>query len=290
MEIFSKKYDSFIERLSGILNSIKSIYDQLNSNYNNLEETRKIQEYLDLAIEVEDNILNEIGEDTLFDEKFINRFTYLVQRSDLKYRNEVIERFQNYIYQKGYLNPFLSREKDPNEARMENYVTIKNQASIDYFKDILINIDNALIHANENEKKKLITTKNNVLYNYKIIANLIKNNKNHKIDGRNRCIVFNQDEKLVADTYKEYAYSIINYCFYSILIKDDNLLENIELRCALDLLDKSEIFEVARSYHKAISSDPTFQTLSANNPNHEKITSIIKEYLEKYSKKEFVKK
>lgn len=282
MEFPREKVDSYIERLSGISNSIKSIYNDLNSNFNNPKETEKLQEYLSLATEIEDKILREIGDELLENERFINRFAYLVHRSDLKYKDKVTDRIHNYIAQKAYLNPFLSTEPSSEEQQVENYVSVKSQAATDYFKSVIMYIDSELENVSLKERQKLTNAKNNLLYSHKMIAILMKDERNHKVDGRIRCITFNQDENLVTNVYKEYAYSIINHCFYNILNNDENILEQIELKSALSLLDKSEIFEVARSYQKATENDPTFKALSEKNPNHNIITSIIKSFMENY--------
>ncbi|MCI8460542.1 MAG: hypothetical protein HFE81_04025 [Bacilli bacterium] len=282
MKFPEEKADSYIERLSGISNSIKTIYNDLSANFDNENEVEKLQEYLTLAIELEDKILNEIGKELLENERFINRLNYLINRSELNHKNDVITRINNYIIERGYLNPFLSTEGNPEEKTLENYVTIKNQAALDYFKSIIMYIDSELENPKQELKRKLTTAKNNLLYNHKMVSIIMKDERYHQVDGRIRCIVFNQNEKLVTDTYKEYAYSIINYCLYSILNKDENILEQIELKSALSLLDKGEIFEVARSYNKATNEDQVFKSLSENNPNHNIIINIIKSFMEKH--------
>lgn len=282
MEISKKTIDTYITRLSGISNTIKSIYNKLDSCFNNPEETEKLQEYLSLATKTEDNILNEIGKEIFENDQFLDRFSYLVLRSDLEHKEEINDRILYYISQKIYLNPFLSTDLNPQANQEENYTSIRNQAVMDYFKSVLHYIDIELKKDSPKEKEKLTKAKNSLLYKYKMIDVLMKDERNDKIDGRNRCIIFNQDEELIAYAYTEYSYAVLNYCFHSILSKNENTLEQIQFKSALNILNKEEIMEVARSFQNAINNDPSYRELCRNNPNKDVILEIIKEFIQKH--------
>lgn len=276
-----KTRDSYIERLSEITSSIKSIYDKYSDSINNPEEIDNLDEYLKIATEVEDNLYKEIGPELLTNEQFLARISYLIMSKDLENKNDILNRIITYIAQSTYLNPFLSTEEDEVERYNENLTTIKNQASLDYLKGVFLNINEELANVSNNEtKKKLVTAKSNLLFSNKILKEIMSNERNQNIDGRNRCLTFGQNKTYVEAMYKEFAYNIINYCIYHILITKENILEQIELKCALAILKKNELFEVSRKYYIATTENEDLKNLIRDNENHEIIINIIRNFME----------
>lgn len=276
-----KTRDSYIERLSEITSSIKSIYDKYSDSINNPEEIDNLDEYLKIATEVEDNLYKEIGPELLTNEQFLARISYLIMSKDLENKNDILNRIITYIAQSTYLNPFLSTEEDEVERYNKNLTTIKNQASLDYLKGVFLNINEELANVSNNEtKKKLVTAKSNLLFSNKILKEIMSNERNQNIDGRDRCLTFGQNETYVEAMYKEFAYNIINYCIYHILITKENILEQIELKCALAILKKNELFEVSRKYYIATTENEDLKNLIRDNENHEIIINIIRNFME----------
>lgn len=285
MKITQEKLDNYITRITEVTASIKKLYDDLNKVLGNEKKEQEIKEYLNLALLVEDKIYEEIGDDILQEDRFFRRLSYLIHRSDLKDKNLVENRIVNYIVQKTYANPFLSRERYKSAYNEENITIIRAQATMDYIKAILLTLDEEIKKVpNKTTKKRLEKSKNYTIFANKFVAMILKSERKHEINGRNRCIIFNHDKSQVKNIYLNYASEIINYCFYTILSKDDNIFEQIQLKSSLKLLTQEEISLVAWQYHQAISSNKDFQVLANNNPNNEIIINIIREFLNKKEK------
>jgi len=242
MKINLEKQDKLIERLGKITSSIKSIYEKMNSSIENKEEYKKLEEYLDIAIEVEDNIYSEIGQKQAESEQFLNRLIYQINCSDLKEKEAIINRIIGYISTRKYLNPFKPLETNPLDYMAEVQNNIRNQANLDYLKGIFTSINQELEKKpNKRKKQKLIKAKNSLLFSNKMMEKLSKNERNLKIDGRERCIIFNNPEQTVTVVYCQYVSDIVNYCATIILTKKEAILEEIELKSALALLTPNEI-------------------------------------------------
>lgn len=291
MKRSQKEKDNYIQRIIDVTATIKTIYDDLAKAYGNAEKTKELEEYLDLAISVENKIYKEIGDELLVEDLFINRITYLINRSDLKDKLLIENRIINYIAQKTYANPFLSRERYKEYFDNENIITIQAQITIDYVKATLLTVDEFLEKAtNKKDKKRLANAKYSTIFLNKAVDTIMKNEKSHQINGRERCLIFNHDEELVQTLYSNHANGIINTCLYQILANDENIFWQIQLKSTLHLLTKDEISNVAWSYHHAITSNPQFQTLSKDNPNHEIILNTIRPFLVEEEKNKNIKK
>lgn len=287
MKITQEKMDKYIKRLAETTQTIKNIYDQLSKATNNSEKTKELEEYLSLALSVEDSIYNEIGDDLLFKDQFLYRAKYLILRSDLKDKELIHNRILMYATQKMFLNPFPSTDFSQEERYQENVAAIKCQICVEYIKNIIINTQREKDKMTKKSiKKKLNTSLNSTLFNNKLISNLIKNKRYCESSARKRCIVFKHDKDLVNAICVEYAGSIINYDLNAILLRDDNIYNQIELRSALQLLEKSELFDIARDYQEIIDNNPAYQAL----PNNQIIYTIIKEVMEEKASKKSKKK
>lgn len=245
MKINLKKQDKLIERLGQITNSIKSIYKQMDQSTQGTEEYKKLEEYLKLAIEVEDSIYDEIGQKQAEKDQFLNRLIYQINRSDLKGKETIINRIMNYISTRKYLNPFKPLEIDPFRYHMEIQINIKNQANLDYLKSLILHINQEIEkESNTNKKQKLNELKSSLLFSNKIMETLSKKDKSLKIDGRERCLIFNNPEESITAIYLKFAYDLINHCITMMLTHEETFIEEIELRSILFLLTTAEIQQV----------------------------------------------
>lgn len=286
MKMESTKYDQEIENLIKIINSIKNIYNKLGKLKIDSPEYLKYQEYLKIALEVENNIYKRIGSEILSSDHFINRFNFLLTRSDIKDKETIAIRFSGYITMSHYLNPFLSKEEDFIEAQAENEVIIKNQICMDYYKAMYYELIEKSSKVKANERKKLNIALNNLLFNNKVIANLVTNRKSTSTNGRERCLIFNHDKNTTDYLYETYCYQIINQAIIEILHFNNTLLKEIELRSALKLLTKNEIFQIINDYYRTTTQDEYYKNLIKNNENHDLISSILKDALKKVHKSE----
>ncbi len=290
MLIKQEKLDNYIKRLTAITATIDGLYNDLIGADRNEKKTKEIKGYLDLVISVENKVYKEIGEDLLWEDRFIKRLNYLLYKSDIKNNKLVENRIINYIVQKCYANPFLSTEPFKKDYDEENELIIKNQITIDYVKAILLTIDEELKKDHSQKiRKKLVKAKNSTLFANKFVAEILNDKRNHKIDGRHRCIVFKHNEEKVDELYRNYSVAIIDYSISTILGKDDNILEQIQLKSALKLLTSQEVNTIAYDYYKLTTSTPEIQALVKGNPNHEIIVNILRSFMPVQKNKEHKK-
>lgn len=287
MEINQEKIDNYIKRITEIAQSIKNIYDQLSKATNNPEKTKELEEYLKLAISVEDKVYKEIGEKLFYSDRFLKRTSYLINHSDLKDKDAIYNRILMYATQMIFLNPYPSTEYSNAERNNENIATIKCQICMEYIRNTLVNTQREIEKtSSKNEKKRLTTSKNTTLFNNKVMSNLIGNERYCNSSARKRCIEFKQDEEIVNTLFMEYAASIINYSLNCILLGKNTIFNQIELRSALELLKENELFQVARNYQGILDTNPDYKQL----PTSQIITDIIREVMEEKETKKKKKK
>ena len=157
--------DTYIDRLSKIAVSIKMLYDKLNVELNE-DKIKELNNYLDIALNAENNIYQEIDEDILLSNQFFNRVTYLLQNQDLKFKDQIENRITRYLASRKYLNPFLSTLNHQEDKEEENSAIIRTQFSLDYTIKVFAQIEEELNNQNIDLRKKcsLITAIYNTLF------------------------------------------------------------------------------------------------------------------------------
>lgn len=280
-----KRLDNYIKRLTELTGSIKRIYDKLGDVATNEKESQKLEEALEIAISIENQLYYEIGDNILFDDAFIRRVVYLLKRSHLTEKEAIENRIINYAAQKHFLNPFLSEAPTKEEREEDNKLYIQSQVNMEYTRNLLININKELSKTtNESDIIKLTRAKNKLLFCNKMISKLINDENYCQSDARTRCIVFNHNEEVVNLIFGQFVQNISNYCINNILINENSLFDQLELKSSLAILTNSELMRAAQSYQKITKVDPYFKALIENNPkNHEIITTIIESFLKKTS-------
>lgn len=279
MKISQEIIDEYIERLSSVTATIKSIYEKM-KNCQTKEELDKQKEFLAIATEVEDKIYEEIDPKILEEQQFFNRISYLVKISELKDKDDISNRIKAYSAIKNNLNPFPSQIPNPIDSTLENSKLISAQVTLDYCKALLININRELKKERDPEKrKKILDYKYDIYFANKILKKIIPTERNLLLDGRSRCELFNQNEALTAEIYIDYVCTLIDFFIYDILTNDDNINAQINFKSALSILNKIEIFQIARSYGESLKTNPEVINLTANNPNNEIILDIFREFL-----------
>lgn len=184
---------------------------------NNEEEFGIQLDYIKLVSEYEEKTYQKIDLKKDLGERLYNRFNYLLQNSDTpKELHDIIKkRFQNHINELLILNPFLSSNSNKQERDLENQAAITYQAMRDY------SISTLYFFNKEIEKEQDPIIKQDLLdYYYEFIFNqkqltpyLKEPPQQIEASGRNRCLVFNQQEKLV------------NSCYYQVI--KESIIESI---------------------------------------------------------------
>lgn len=291
MDNYQILIDNYIERLSKTVVSIRKLYNDLNEAANNKEKYEELEEYLKIALEVEDNLFKEIENTVIDSELFFNRLYYLIGRSEIEDSNEIAERIALYISRKTYLNPFLATEYDSDDLKEDNKISIDNQININYLINLIIEIDNILENTtNKDIRTKLTIAKNDILYKDKLVGKLIKNKEKIPQNTRQLCLDLKQNEDDVTYQYVNLAVRVFNSCYLDILTMKDSLLKQLCLKSALYPLTAKEVQAIAIQYFNSMIK-PDFACLTANNPNNQIIINILNEAIEKKSaQKELIKK
>lgn len=291
MDNYQILIDNYIERLSKIVVSIRKLYNDLNDAANNKEKYEELEEYLKIALEVEDNLFKEIENTVIDSELFLNRLYYLIGRSEIENSNEISERIALYISRKTYLNPFLATEYDSDDLKEDNKISIDNQININYLINLIIEIDNILENTtNKDIRTKLTRAKNDILFKDKMVGKLIKNKEKIPQNTRQLCLDLKQNEDDVTYRYVNLAVRVFNNCYFDILTLKDSLLKQLCLKSALYPLTAKEVQGIAIQYFNSMIK-PEFMCLTANNPNNQIIINILNEEIEKKSaQKELIKK
>ena len=274
--------DTYIDRLSKIAVSIKMLYDKLNVELNE-DKIKELNNYLDIALNEENNIYKEIDEDILLSNQFFNRVTYLLQNQDLKFKDQIENRITRYLASRKYLNPFLSTLNHQEDKEEENSAIITTQFSLDYTIKVFAQIEEELNNQNIDLRKKssLITAKNNTLFANKILLDLTKEQLDN-FDGRKRCITFKHNKDVVSSFYRVSSLEIINLTTSALLNHQENIYTEIELKAALKLLNREELFEIMKSYYENTTKHSFYKSLAENNPNHQLIIEIINNAIDNF--------
>jgi len=266
MKINMKEEDELIERLGKITHSIKSIYEKFGTS-------DECQEYLDIALEVEDGIYEKVKKCKDFDQ-FIRRANYIINLSNLEDKEDIIMRIVGYISQRVYLNPFRPLDTNFNEYFQEMAAGIENQVILDYLKAQIIAIDEELKKdISCDDKDKLIKRRNELLFQNKILEYFVRDKKYLKIDGKERCLAFNNNEKLVETLYMEYISNTLNNTIQEML-SNNSILNQVNLKSILSFLSDEEKQKVKVEFIVLTNYTP-LKFFTHDNPNIDKILEII---------------
>ena len=174
-----------------------------------------------------------------------------------------------------YLNPFLSMQEDDNLCYEENRIAIMNQYDRDYILMLLYLLNQRMEEEQDQAlKKEFIKFKYEVLIMHKSYENdylFHQNQDKLLVDGRERALLFGQDEWEVLDLYSEKTMIMLNFNIYQIMtLSEVELLtlkekqafyqeQLISLESVLALLSIKEQEVVYQSFVNTFL--PTFQEL-----------------------------
>lgn len=283
MKISHERTDQFIEKISDITATIKKTYERM-KNCETEEELEKLKNFLEIAIELENKIYQDVDPEILNAELFLNRLKYLINQSELEYKDDIFTRISAYVCAKDKLNPFPSQIPNPIDNTLENSELIFTQASLDFYKAIIINVNEEISKEKDKDKdivKILLSHKYDIYYGFKDLKQIIKSEDTIEINGRKKCQNFNHNPNLINKCYADCACQIIDNSILNILLGNESIIAQVNLKSALTILNKVEIFRIAKYYNENVSHNPEVAELVNGNPNNEIVISIFREFLEK---------
>lgn len=226
-----KSLDDFLKSIINLSTNISVLYQNLTNAKikNQPKDILKELEYIKLASEVEEKEYKKINLEENLDPKLYNRFSYLLRHSDVKEELHwlIIKRFQNHINEQLILNPFLSTSPYISEQQEENEAAITYQAIRDYSISSLYFLNQAIEkEENETVKQELIDYYHEFIFEQKSLSKyLLEAPEKVEITGRNRCLIFNQDPKMVDDCYKRVIKDELNNTVQTVIQYTDNFIK-----------------------------------------------------------------
>lgn len=228
-----------VKNLDKILKSIIQYSTNISILYQNAatakikddEEEYKTQlDYIALAEEYEEKEYQKIDFESNLNERLYKRFSYLLRQSDTppELHSQINQRFQNHINELLIRNPFLSTNPIRSERKAEDDASIIWQAMRDYSITALYFMNKDIdIVKNEAVRQDLIDFYYEFIFKQKILNQYLKPPPQEiEITGRNRCLVFRQNEKQVNECYNGIIMEALNISIPVLLSYTDSFIIN----------------------------------------------------------------
>lgn len=307
MNIKSKFNTTNIKDLLNVTYTIQKGYDQLIQAKikNDQESYQEILQTLNVCFELENSIYQKLNIDITTCDPLSDQIAIVneQQNRNAEDKREALERIDQYLISHHYINPFLSENEDTEIFQSENMITIINQYNWDYIQLIIYLLDQKIQDKQYHSiKKNLIREKYKLIFENKIFESifLTENYSKPILDGRTRALAFHQREEFIEELFLEKTETIINhsinslinipYIIYKTPANKETMeqLHQINLICALELLQDQELGQIYHQIYKEIFQNPNF----TNDPKlKETLDTIIRilneriEYPNKYTRK-----
>lgn len=223
--------DNLLQDIIAVSNSIDNQYQALLIARidENGEKEAETLEYLKIATEYEKELYNQLNLGIFPSKQLENRFFYLLRKSeqiDMLDQNYIYSRFLNYIDELTIRNPFLSMKKDTEEKTAENIRAIERQLNRDYAITFLFLLSQELNKTEDPIAKcALLEEYLYVIYKEKSLKKYLTTPPTQtEKGGRKRCLIFNQEEDLVNETYQTILKSALYEDIENALTYTDDML------------------------------------------------------------------
>ena len=240
----TREIDDNLKQLSKVEKSLYHLYQKLESTDNK----NPYLEYLKVAVEVEDKILNSIP--------------FTQENSGIE------ERINNYLERKFFSKPFKSEYEDVNN------LLISNSARCDYIVNSLFLLGEEIQKCENVATRKIFETPfYELCFENKIYEHaLIKPFKGPAFHNQKRCMAFGHEKKKVDNIYQELSHRLISLSQEHLFQYPDIILEGnseaktaqrvslISLKSAAYLLPSEEIYATYQTqYHILTNESPYLQ-------------------------------
>lgn len=227
-----------IETTDNLLKDIIAVSNSLDNQYQTLliarmdENKGKEKEALEnikIITEYENELYNRLNLGTFPSEQLEKRFLYLLRNSeqiDTIDQNYIYARFLNSIDELTIGNPFLSINENISENIVENMRIIERQINKDYAITFLFLLSQELNKTEDTMAKyALLEEYLYIIYKEKSLEKYLTTPPTQtEKDGRKRCLIFNQEEDLVNETYQTILKSALYEDIENALKYTDNIL------------------------------------------------------------------
>lgn len=227
-----------IETTDNLLKDIIAVSNSLDNQYQTLliarmdENKGKEKEALEnikIITEYENELYNRLNLGTFPSEQLEKRFLYLLRNSeqiDTIDQNYIYARFLNSIDELTIGNPFLSINENISENIVENMRIIERQINKDYAITFLFLLSQELNKTEDTMAKyALLEEYLYIIYKEKSLEKYLTTPPTQtEKGGRKRCLIFNQEEDLVNETYQTILKSALYEDIENALKYTDNIL------------------------------------------------------------------
>lgn len=227
-----------IETTDNLLKDIIAASNSLDNQYQTLliarmdENKGKEKEALEnikIITEYENELYNRLNLGTFPSEQLEKRFLYLLRNSeqiDTIDQNYIYARFLNSIDELTIGNPFLSINENISENIVENMRIIERQINKDYAITFLFLLSQELNKTEDTMAKyALLEEYLYIIYKEKSLEKYLTTPPTQtEKGGRKRCLIFNQEEDLVNETYQTILKSALYEDIENALKYTDNIL------------------------------------------------------------------
>lgn len=227
-----------IETTDNLLKDIIAVSNSLDNQYQTLliarmdENKGKEKEALEnikIITEYENELYNRLNLGTFPAEQLEKRFLYLLRNSeqiDTIDQNYIYARFLNSIDELTIGNPFLSINENISENIVENMRIIERQINKDYAITFLFLLSQELNKTEDTMAKyALLEEYLYIIYKEKSLEKYLTTPPTQtEKGGRKRCLIFNQEEDLVNETYQTILKSALYEDIENALTYTDNIL------------------------------------------------------------------
>lgn len=238
--IIRKKRDIMkkIETTDNLLKNIIAVSNSIDNQYQalliarideNEENEKEALENIKIVTEYENELYNKLNLGVFPSEQLENRFLYLLRKSeqiDILDQNYIYSRFLNYIDELTIRNPFPSINENIAENIDENIRAIERQINRDYTITFLFLLSQELNKTEDPIAKcALLEEYLYVIYKEKSLKKYLTTPPTQtEKGGRKRCLIFNQEEDLVNETYQTILKSALYEDIENALKYTDNIL------------------------------------------------------------------
>ncbi len=283
------------KRLINVTYGVYKVFDLLTQSFSDKNLYQKNLDYLKVALEIEDDLYNEIGEDLLTSMKFLNAINIAVEDSDIDdfILEEITTRILSYINSIINKYPFVEDRFYEEENVNSNILTIDTHIKFDID---LIAYSNLMEFMRDNNfpflNPYLYDTKHLFLFETKYYNHLaFEDDVTVKPSARERLLAFGHDERLVNDRFNEVICNGLSSAISDALAYDKSpkemddysnmIISLLQVKNYLCITSKKEAFNIFRDYYRKQNSKENKEILDESSVN-KMIKELIKNnYIEK---------
>lgn len=277
-------YKNELNRLIHVTKCICSLYSD-----RTLENEEEVDKEIEFMIQIENELYEKLDIPTpKKGDELLEYFYSLLNHSPYseEVKDSIEARVYNYCYYLVNYLPFASTKQNFAKRELEDLSKINIQEYSDYYRNMMFYLTRYLEKSKNKQEKKIIhETINAILYEQKFLEKI--DYSKIKINGREKCIIFNINDTLVDSDYEEFCANTVNNCINECLKYSNENLKNIRnkarfnitllsMKVGLSLLEKDELANMIHYYkEEVIQKIPQNESLKCVDAMTEIIEEVV---------------